>query len=194
MMLDQLVAELREESAQHRYQIDWFDRWDVEQRIWLLEHAAYALLTDEVLEPAAMWEATAEALYAEIADLIEIEIMDAIKRQSLAVETETGGETSWRTQTRAAFCQQNPESADVPEPSMDIQAWRSLVARLADELLGVRLYVQAEPYRDKAYSETRKFLQRKGLPEDFLERIPPVLRLHETQMAIDRLQILIFKD
>ena len=69
--------------------------------------------------------------------------------------------------------------------------WSGLVVQIADVILGVRIYQQAESFRDGDPAQTQKFLQQKGLPTDFLQRIPPLLDVDETQLVINRIQRLV---
>ena len=62
---------------------------------------------------------------------------------------------------------------------------------LADAILGVRLYQQAESFRDGEIEQTQKFLRQKGLPDDFLAQIPPLRTVDQTQRSIDQIQALV---
>ena len=181
MMVDQLVAEGREETSQHLYHIHWFDNWDYEQRIWLVEKVAFALLTDaSVPEPSAMIEATVDAVFVEISDLVEMEIAD--KKQ----------DTSWRDDVTRAFESQNGRQPSIAASCDDLAEWQRVITQIADAVLGVRLYQQAESFRDGDQARTFMFLQQKGLPANFLDEIPPVVSLDEAQLCVDRIQRLVF--
>jgi hypothetical protein len=189
MMVDQIVAESRDESEQHLYGIEWFDSWDWTQRLWLLDRVTDALLTDsESPSPAAMLEATIDAIFAELFDLIVMEIDHDLFRPS------GEGKPSWRQSTTTAFACQNGRLPSIDVDSADQEIWGVLVTQIADCILGVRLYQQAESFRDGDFEATLAFLNQKGLPANFLEQIPPLVSLDETQAAIDRIQSLVFDE
>ncbi|MGB7342985.1 MAG: hypothetical protein WBD20_02120 [Pirellulaceae bacterium] len=183
MMVDQLVAEGRNESDQHLYGIEWFDSWDYRQRLWLLDQVTVAVLTDaDPLSPAAMFEATIDAIFAELFELIVMETDDP-----------TTAKETWRQSSVAAFECQNGRLPKVDVNSVDQEIWGLVVTQIADSILGVRLYQQAESFRDGDFAATLAFLIQKGLPEDFLERIPPLLNVDQTQVVIDRIQSFVFE-
>ncbi len=187
MMVDQIVAESRDESEQLRYGIEWFDSWDWTQRLWLLDRVTAALLTDcPSPPPAAMLEATIDAMFAELFDLIVMEIDD--KQSQLKVDDKP----TWRQNAVAAFVCQNGRLPSIDSDSIDQELWGLLVTQIADCILGVRLYQQAESFRDGDFKNTLAFLNQKGLPEDFLDQIPPLISLDQTQRLIDRIQSLVF--
>lgn len=182
MMVDQLVAEGREESTQHQYFISWFDNWEYSQRLWLLDQVSTALLTEsKPPEAAAMLEATVDAVFAEISDLIQIEIDS----------NDTAERKSWRQSTIEAFVYQNGRHPKIRPDDTDVSAWHTLVTQLADAILGVRIYQQAEAFRDGDPSQTARFLLQKGVSANFLSAIPPLLSVDQTQLAIDRIQRLV---
>ncbi|QDT13905.1 hypothetical protein [Planctomycetes bacterium K23_9] len=182
MMVDQLVAESRQESDQQFYGIEWFDSCEVAQRLWLLDQVTDALLTDaDPPSPAAMLEATIDAIFAELFDLIVMEIDDPALTP-----------TSWRRSAVAAFECQNGRPPKVGLDSVDQEIWGLVVTQIADSILGVRLYQQAESFRDGDFKATQMFLQRKGLPDNFLQQIPPLQSVDQTQAVIDRIQSFLF--
>lgn len=186
-MVDQLVGEGHQKREQYRYHIDWFDNWDYSQRLWLLDCVATALLTTSTPpQPAAMFEATVDAIFAELFDLISIEI-------NYEVGNKKKYRKSWRQSTIDAFITQNDRSPDVHPDDSDESMWSGLVVQIADVILGVRIYQQAESFRDGDPAQTQKFLQQKGVPSDFLQRIPPLLNVHETQIAVDQIQRLVLQ-
>lgn len=80
----------------------WFSMWEPEQRIWLLERVAVPLLTARSAPPAsAMLEATVEAVYVELADLIAMEI-------TAGTPIEKG---SWRGSLLDAYVQRCPRDS-----------------------------------------------------------------------------------
>ena len=184
-MVDQLVGEGHQKREQYHYHIDWFDNWDYSQRLWLLDCVATALLTTSTApQPAAMLEATVDAIFAELFDLISIEI-------NYEFGDEKKHRKSWRQSTIDAFITQNSRSPDVRPDDSDESMWSGLVVQIADVILGVRIYQQAESFRDGDPAQTQNFLQQKGLPTDFLQRIPPLLDVDETQLVINRIQRLV---
>ena len=188
MMVDQLVAEGQPTDgeagpSQHEYGIGLFDQWDWQQRLWLLNKTAGALLTQkQPPDAAAIFEATIEAVFAEAGELIEIEISDR--------EAHTHTPT-WR-QSVLAVAAERLTMLEVLDEDTDIATWIRTLMRLRESMFGPSHYIQAESHRDGAYEATAKFLQSRGLPADFLARIPPLQNLDQTQRSIDRLQSLIF--
>ncbi|TWU19031.1 hypothetical protein [Allorhodopirellula heiligendammensis] len=80
----------------------WFSMWEPEQRIWLLERVTTALLTARSAPPhSAIFEATVEAVYIELADLVAMEI-------TTGLPIERG---SWRGALLDAFVQRCPEDS-----------------------------------------------------------------------------------
>lgn len=184
MMVDQLVAEGSEATAQHEYGISLFDQWDWQQRLWMLDKTVGALLTNQrPPDAAAIFEATIEAVFAEAGGLIEFEIEGTGK---------TSIRPTWR-QTVVAVAAKRRIRSDVADDDTDIAAWQTLLMRLRESIFGPSSYIQAEAHRDGAYEVTAKFLQSRGLPTDFLARIPRLRNLDQTQRSIDRLQSLIFR-
>lgn len=183
VMLEQLVAEYRDDADVRPYGIDWFDQWDAEQRIWLLEHVAAGLFTSLSPDsPAAMWEATVDAIFCEVVELITTEIDAASTRTS---------ETSWRDRVVDAFCCQHGRSPNIEPQETDITLWRRVVIQVADAILGVTVYQKAESLRDTDIEKSRSFLMQKGMPEDFLQRIPPLRTPEETEQSITRIESIV---
>ncbi|MGB7327408.1 MAG: hypothetical protein WBD31_21205 [Rubripirellula sp.] len=184
MMLDHLIEEFRGDAKTWRYGIDAFDMWDVEQRIWLLDQITGCLLTDrQALRPAAIWEAAIDAVFCEIIDLIEIEIADP---------TLTTFPMSWRESVLRAYeCQYGRA------PSIDVDAnvlsdWRAVVSAVADSILPSPSYQKAEAFRDGDFERAVRFLESRCLPSDFLQQIPPVRTVADTQASIDQIQKIVF--
>lgn len=185
-MVDHLVAEGREGDPQEVYGIQWFDQWDWQQRIWLLERVSLALLTD--LAPpsaAAMWEASVDAIFHEVRELVEMEIRDPDCMQTTK---------SWRQCVIDAFHSQQQRGPKISATATSLQEWHIVITQLADAILGVRLYLKAEPFRDDDIAQTQQFLTRQGLPADFLEQIPPLPTLDQTQISIDQIQSIVFRE
>ena len=180
MMVDTHVAEARDEADPWQYGVPWFDQWDVAQRLWLLEQVTVALLSNHrIASPAAVFEATVDAIFFEIADLVEIEITDG---------PVSDASPSWRESVIRAFTCQQGRPPEVDAESHDVVRWRQVITQIADHILGVRLYQRAEAFRDDDYEKTQRFLVRRGLPEDYLAVMPPLRTVDETQQSIDRIQ------
>ncbi|TWT74403.1 hypothetical protein [Allorhodopirellula solitaria] len=116
MMLDQLTSEFHTEPTDPGSEpaLDeaaggygflpphWFSMWELEQRIWLLERVTTSLLTARQAPPAsAIFEATVEAVYIELADLVAMEI-------TTGLPIERG---SWRGALLDAFVQRCPQDS-----------------------------------------------------------------------------------
>ena len=210
-MLSDCVAGIKCDSGSDQgerlYGIDWFDQWDPEQKIWLLEKVTAALLTEQVrLEPAAMWEATVDAIFQHIFEAIVDEIdlgippdagfpgsdpdVQASKADLQMGYPHFGTDTwSWRRNVILALQQQQHRPVRVTGAVEQSKEWRRLVMQVSDRILGVAAYHVVESYRDAEAAKVACFLTQKGLPADFLERIPPgpggdeingsALRLHQ---------------
>lgn len=184
MMVDTHVSELRGESEPWNYGVDWFDQWDAGQRLWLLEKVASAFFGSSVIEPvAAIFDATADAVFHDVGDLIRMEIDPGIQPLS---------ERCWRQSVVDAFVAQNNRPPSLEVESADVEAWHSIITRIADSVLGIRLYQRAERFRDFDYVRTQRFLRDRGLPGDYLSRIPPLRSTDQTQDSIDRIQAFVF--
>ena len=185
MMVDHLVAEGREGDPQQVYGLQWYDQWDWQQRIWLVERVSLALLTDlEPPSPAAIWEASIDAVFLEIRELVEMEVRhpDLLRP-----------EKSWRQCVFDAFQSQQNREPKISSADTDLTAWHIVITQLADAILGVRLYLKAELFRDVDIARTQLFLTQHGLPTDFLEQIPPLRTVDQTQISIDQIQSIVFR-
>ncbi len=185
VMVDALVREGREDDEPITYGIDWYDQWDWRQRLWLLDEATAALLTPKLPpEPAAIFDAAVDATFFEVDRLVEEEIAERFDSPSDPM--------SWRESVCAAFASQQHRPAPIDANNQDAEQWRRVITRLADSILGVRIYQQAESFRDREMDATKRFLQDKGLPDTYLSRIPPLRSIDQTQWSIDRIQNLVF--
>ena len=119
MMVDQLVDELNPAAeVEHDAESDsmftlsgpvvgfdpphWHDMWEPQQKIWLLERVATSLLTSRPAPAmAAMFEATVEAVYVEMGNLIALEITEGRP-------IEPG---SWRQSLLDAYVQRCPRDS-----------------------------------------------------------------------------------
>ncbi|MEM6471766.1 MAG: hypothetical protein AAF802_19560 [Planctomycetota bacterium] len=201
MMVDTHVAELREDASPWTYHIDWFDQWDAAQRLWLLEHVTRSMLGSHVIsEPAAVFGAAADAVFYELNDLVKMELDEANVPPKAQRDPR---ERSWRqsilqalTYQREAFASgmRSEDNSDVISEDEwdDFSVWTRAVTGLADSILGIRLYRKAESFRDGDYSRTKKFLEQRGLPVAYLDFIPPLRSIDQTQLTIDRIQAYVF--
>ncbi len=177
VMVDQLAAECRDECEPEPVGIDWFDQWDCDQRLWMLEQVVEALLTPaSPPSPAAMWESTVDAIFCQVVDSIAMEI------------DRTPSSLSWRSRAIDAFQCQRGRSPIIDTDSTDIDGWRIIVTQIADMILGATSYQKAEAFRDGDIGRSRQFLTQRALPEDYLERIPPLRTPQQAQQSIARIQ------
>ena len=185
VMVDHLVDEMRNGAEPICYAIDWFDQWDAEQRLWLLEQVTVALFgSQNPPEPSAMLDATCDAVFHEIIELVDGEIG----------EDAASIKQSWRSSVIDALTEQTDRQPDVRADSCEQKTWRRLITQVADAILGVRLYQSAESHRDVEPERAKDFLLRRGLPADYLQKIPPVVNTDRAQLAIDRIQSIVFKE
>ncbi|KAA5542200.1 hypothetical protein FYK55_15455 [Roseiconus nitratireducens] len=183
MMVDTHVGQLRESSAPWRYGVPWFDQWDVGQRLWLLDKVTVTLFGRETIDsPAAMFDATVDAVFHEILDLVLMEI-----------DQPEPTRRSWRQSVLEATNVFGGVGTPIPHDETDPAVWQRQVTAIADRILGVRLYRRAEAFRDGDYERVVVFLRDRGLPADYLSRIPPLLATNEIQQAIDRIQSYVFR-
>ncbi|EMI43204.1 hypothetical protein [Rhodopirellula sp. SWK7] len=115
MMVDQLVGELNAEPDDDAASFDeeliadfgfhpprWYSMWEPDQKVWLLERVTTSLLAARSAPPhSAIFEATVEAVYIEIADLIAMEITTGTPIQR----------GSWRGSLLDAYVQRCPEDS-----------------------------------------------------------------------------------
>ena len=191
MMVDTHVAELRDDAEPWAYGIDWFDQWDAPQRLWLLEKVTLAMLGGATIDPAAaIFDAAADAIFYEINDLIQIEIQqEPLAEQELLA----GTKRSWRQSVLEAFESQTHRRLEMDPRSTDLDSWQTTVTRIADSILGVRLYQRAENFRDGDFKRIRTFLNDRGLPSSYLSQIPPLRSVDQVQRSIDRIQLYVFR-
>lgn len=188
MMVDSLVARLQGDlelvdDDSDGYGIEWFDQWDVRQRLWLLDQVTLALISTHTIEsPAAIFDATVDAIFHEINDLVQIEIEQGLPSTR---------QLTWRQSVVGALDSQNHFRCELDSDCEDLDQWRQRITQVADSILGVRLYQRAEQFRDTDYEQTRSFLRGRGLPEDYLDQIPPLRSLDQTQRSIDQIQELV---
>lgn len=200
----------------------WYSMWEPEQQIWLLERVTVSLLTAKSAPPAsAIFEATVEAIYVELADLIAMEI-------TAGTPIEKG---SWRGSLLDAYVQRCPKDSllsamqfeattldsclppaiqkqlkSLSRPSQEnvnhgspesldwMNWWTMVIERLVDATYGPRIYHDAEAFRDGDPRELQRYLRTKGVNGKFCDRIPPLRTHGQTQASIDRLQTIIFQN
>lgn len=183
LIVDRIERELEEETETHASGIDWFDQWDVEQRAWLIEEVVDCLLTDRAPpSPAAIWEATIDAILCQVVESI-IDETEVLSSESV------GG--PWRQSVIDAFRCQRGRGPSIDVGEVEIDRWRGVVTQIFDMILGVTCYQQAESFRDGEFARARQFLQEKGMPEDYLERIPPLRTVAQAEQSIERTRDLI---
>jgi len=183
------------------YGIDWFDQWEAEQKIWMLEQVLSALLTEQkLLKPAAMWEATIDAICEHVFQAVvdELENVGELENEvpeervrSLHESDTASGLGGWQQNVLLVLQQQQGRAVSVDQSVDPKKEWRRRVMQISDRILGVASYHVIENYRDQEASKVATFLEQKGLPADFLEQIPPVLSQHEVLVSIRRLRQLL---
>lgn len=188
-VLEQPVDGVRESRI---YGIDWFDQWEAEQKVWLLEQVATALLTDQPsLKPAAMLEATVDAIFQHIFECVMGEV-DPAGSDSEIVDTKiAAGDRSWCDDVIKALEQQQNRAVCFERSGDQRLVWRRLVMQIPDRILGVASYHTAESLRDAQPAKIEVFLQQKGLPADFFTRIPPLVQRQDADDSVARLHILL---
>ncbi len=182
--------------------IDWFDQWEAEQKVWLLERVATALLTEQDSpKPAAMWEATVDAIFQYVFEQVvkeleeetceDSEFDDANGESGTVDHVVEAGLQCWRDDVIQALNEQQNRVVKIGLSVCQGKEWQRLVMQISDRILGVAVYQTAESYRDGQSAKVACFLQQKGLPADFLTQIPPLLGQNETEDCIERLRDLI---
>ncbi|SMP70812.1 hypothetical protein SAMN06265222_113133 [Neorhodopirellula lusitana] len=198
----------------------WFSMWEPEQRIWLLERVSASVLTARPAPPAsAIFEATIEAVYVELADLIAMEItagspiqkgtwratlLDAYVQRcpkdsllgALQFEATTLDSClppAIQKQLRSLAGEVDQEASEPPGNQDWLNWWTSVIERLVDATFGPRLYHDVERLRDGDPREVQRYLRGKGLSAKFLQRIPPLRSPEQTQASIDRLQSILLE-
>ncbi|PAY21150.1 hypothetical protein CKO51_02350 [Rhodopirellula sp. SM50] len=130
-----------------------------------------------------MFDATVDAIFYEVNDLVRVEIeQDAVDDSN----------RSWRLSVIDAWECQTDRLSILTADSVDQLAWQTTITQIADAILGIRLYQRAEHFRDADYEKTESFLRDRGLPEDYLTQIPPLRTVDQTQWSIDRIQAYVF--
>jgi hypothetical protein len=151
----------------------------VEQRIWLLKQVTRALFLTSTppLRPAAIYEATVDAIFCHVAVAVDEEI-----------ENRAEFDQGWRQELIAAFSCQYGRSPQVDPAATDAGRWHTLAAQVADAILGSPSYQQAEWFRDGDAKHAERFIRQRGLPRDFLQRIPPICRGDDAKASINQIR------
>ena len=185
IMVDSIVAESRGTQTAWRYGIDWFDCWDPDGRFWLIEQITKAFFTPVAPLPrAAIFEATVDAIFAEVRSLVRLEMIDPSIQKD---------RRSWRQSVVAAYRCQHDRNPAIDPGCDEPEAWSRVIAVVADTITGPLSYQGAESFRDASPTVCREYLINRGLPADFLERIPPLQTVDQTQLSIDRIQHIVFQ-
>jgi hypothetical protein len=183
VMVDRLAIEIHNDAEPHPHGIDWFDQWDGEQKLWLLEQITLSLLTTaSAPPPAAIWDATIDTVFCQVIEQIEYEI------DSTAI---AGDHRSWRQRVIDAFQCQRGRAPKIDLDEIAIDQWRKVATQISDAILGVTCYQQAESFRDGDFERSSRFLIGKGMPEDYLERIPPLRTAAQAEESIDRIRAIV---
>lgn len=185
-----LEVEASDETTRLSYGIDWFDQWEWQQRLWLIEQIVEAFFTPSPPPPpAAILEATVDAIFREALWQIESEIdcptVDSPGDDSFGIDS------CWRHAAIQAFACQNGKQPTIDADETDLDRWHLLLTQVVDGLLGPTSYQKAELLRDGSIDHANRFLERRGLPPDFLSRMPPLPRPQQTKRSLERIRSLI---
>lgn len=163
--------------------IDWFDQWDGDQQVWLLQHIADALLTDcPAPTAAAMWQATVDAVFCHVVSGVTSDVESA---------SADGASGAWRRAVCDAFESQHGKRAALDWQASELADWRMLVAKIEAAIIGVADYQKAERLRDGQAENIKRFLELRGLPSDFLQRIPPLVTGAQRDACLARLHVVL---
>ena len=165
--------------------VAWFDQWEPEQRLWLLEHLYQALTIESIPPPnrSAMFEATFEAIFSVITE--------KVMGSSLQAGMESTNSIQWQELLSSAFLSQSSSKnlkSFLRDDTIDFPA---LAQFIQNSVVGPTCYEQAEMFRDGPPDTLIRFLQSKGLPEGYLNEIPPLPSDRETQLRVNRLKYLL---
>jgi len=181
-MLGKLITESQGETEQEETGVSLFDQWDCRQRIWLLEQTVVPMLSPvNAPDAAAILEATIEAIFAQTTLLIDEELLD-LKRKS--------DKSTWQSLALNLISARRSRS-QIAVDENDIRSWRQAMFQTMTDLFGPASYWKAESHRDGEFQQTAKFLHARGLPSDFLARIPPLQTQHAMQTNIERLRLVL---
>lgn len=183
-MAECLSKELEDAASPRAYGMDWFDQWDVEQRIWLLEQVVMAMWLTTCPPPptAAIFEATVDAIFCHV--------VEAIGRE-LEMTTNDAAADDWRSLLVNAFECQHGRCPIARSDAVDIRRWQALAFQVAETIMGPTSYLQAERFRDREARHAQRFLRLRGLPDDYLQRIPPVIDASQASISLQRLRQLV---
>jgi hypothetical protein len=191
--------------------IAWFDNWDLDQRLYLLDQVCKALLKKSINPPprSAILEATIEAVFSvihsEVADC-EIELRQIDTQKCLTSTTLTDWQQLLLNAIVSLEINENDEKSDAKERMARVETGESnlksfifankilfsaIASHLQTRIVGPTCYEQAEQFRDGPQERLEYFLKSKGLPMDYLTQIPPVPKLGETRERIQTLRSLL---
>ncbi|MEM6691333.1 MAG: hypothetical protein AAF664_18040 [Planctomycetota bacterium] len=184
MMTDALVDHYRRDEPIPEYGVPLFDCFEPDQQLWMLARVGSALLGKKSLAHInAIDEASVEAIFAEIMDLIVMEINDP----EFAKCTR-----SWRQSVINAHQQQRGETNSMKVDSADRPRWWKLVAQVHAFIIPTPIYRRLERWLDGDPKQLDLVLSQRGLDRSFLDTLPPVQTVTQTQVAIDEIQSLVF--
>ena len=161
--------------------IDWFDQWDHEQRLWLLTQVMQSLLLDTVAPPpqAAIFDATIDAIFLTVSRHLQ-GVPNTIQNQH--------NRDLWQLRLKNAFeSQTTTASLDVFDRH-GARDWAALTIQIQTNIAGPSCYAQADSMRDGPRENLKKFIRGKGLPDDYLERIPPLQSDNQAKECLNRLR------
>ena len=183
-MIDSLASELQESEPTQTSGMDWFDQWDVEQRVWLLDQVLSAMwLTDCPPPPtAAIFEATVDAIFCHVVDAISLEL-DGTSTNTIA--------DGWRGLLADAFESQHGRRPIDSCDLTNLRRWQSIAFQVAETIMGPSSYLRAERFRDREAHHAQHFLRTRGLPDDYLQRIPPVINAPQATAILQHLRQLL---
>lgn len=161
--------------------IHWYDQWESNQQLWLLEQVSLAFFTNsKPPSPVAMLDATVDAMMHQLICNINDEMSDP-----------HGPQQSWRRMAIEAHAAQIRPRPTGDWTQFDMNQWTQVTAKIADEILGPTSYQAAEPFRDQDPANVAKYLQLRGLPEDYLSTIPPMRTNDQANDSHARIQSII---
>ena len=172
--------------------ISWFDQWDADQKLWLLDRVFHALLVESTEPPGryAMLEATIEAVFA----VIQIQISTGEDSLNGSVSSLSRWEQyllNTLAEKHSAPATSDPSKYLAPFIRDQQVCFAAITTHLQITIVGPSCYEQAEQFRDGEPRELERFLYSKGLNNDYLTRIPPVPNHAETLRGLIRLQRLL---
>ncbi|MCH5376951.1 MAG: hypothetical protein JJ992_23540, partial [Planctomycetes bacterium] len=83
-----------------------------------------------------------------------------------------------------AFRSQHRKQPQIDAAETEMRQWYLLASQVTDTILGHSSYQRVERFRDREPGITARFLEQRGLPEDFLQRIPPLRTGFQTRTSL----------